>query len=92
MGFIMKIPNKVLMKKKISFRSIPTERLEKILEFERAKLENIKSTKKFYNGCYTDDENRLYYSQPVQQIIDLIEMELKERKSKETEEAEEASL
>ena len=81
----MKTPKRVLMKRKIAFRAMPTARLEEMLEFKKAELEKIKNKKEFYHKCYTDEENRLYYSQPVEQMISLIEQELAERKQHENE-------
>lgn len=84
----MKTPKRVLMKKKIAFRSMPTKKLEELLELKKAELQKIQSCKKFYTGCYTDEENRLYYAQPVEQMIALIEGELEERRRLEAEQQE----
>ncbi|MBE7073596.1 MAG: hypothetical protein E7379_00655 [Clostridiales bacterium] len=83
----MKLSKSNLKKRKIALRAITTQRLEEMLNFEQAKLKNINSTIQFQNKQLSIEENRIYYSTPVLQVIELIKGELQERKEADSEQS-----
>lgn len=75
----MKTPGKILRRKKITLRSLPTNKIEELLNDKKQQLKKIKSLKKLYNGCYVDSSSNMFFTHYLEDEIALIENVLNER-------------